>query len=109
MNVGKLFSVSFYTSSPWLIGSGGSGNSLALWDLSNEEAVQKRFADRVDPSHQIQNNDDLDEINEAKEKDFEAMMATNDSIMEKSRQEASALKKGKNKKKNKRKAHKRRG
>jgi periodic tryptophan protein 1 len=44
---GRLYSVSFYPSSPWLLGCGGSGNQLALWDLSTESALQKRFRGRA--------------------------------------------------------------
>jgi periodic tryptophan protein 1 len=44
---GKLYSVSFYPSSPWVLGCGGSGNQLALWDLSSEDAIQKRFQSRM--------------------------------------------------------------
>lgn len=112
MNVGKLFSVSFYPSSPWLLGSGGNGNSLALWDLSNEKEIQQRFADRVDitattaqSEMQSGNLNDTNEI--SKETDFEAIMSANDAVQAKTRQEVSKQK-GKNKKKNKKKTHKRR-
>lgn len=47
MCVGKLYSVGFYPSSPWLLGCGGSGNELALWDLSSEETIQKGFLHRM--------------------------------------------------------------
>jgi periodic tryptophan protein 1 len=43
---GKLYTVSFYPSDPWLLGCGGSGNQLALWDLSEEAAIQNRFGKR---------------------------------------------------------------
>lgn len=107
MNVGKLFSVSFYPSSPWLLGAGGSGNSLALWDLSGEEAIRKRFADRIQGNVFIEGNKEIEGDIEKKEQDFEAMMSSGDAMMEKTRQNAS-LSKGKNKKK-KKKVHKRRG
>jgi periodic tryptophan protein 1 len=44
---GKLYTIQFYPSDPWLLGTGGSGNQLALWDFSNEAEVQKRFAGRL--------------------------------------------------------------
>ncbi|GKY94152.1 hypothetical protein MPSEU_000381300 [Mayamaea pseudoterrestris] len=44
---GKLYTVQFYPSDPWLLGTGGSGNQLALWDFSNESEIQRRFAGRV--------------------------------------------------------------
>jgi periodic tryptophan protein 1 len=47
MCVGKLYSVGFYPSAPWLLGCGGSGNELALWDLSSEESIQKGFQGRM--------------------------------------------------------------
>jgi WD40 repeat protein len=48
MQVGKLYTVSFYPSSPWLLGCGGSENQLALWDMSSEETILRRFANRVE-------------------------------------------------------------
>lgn len=103
MNVGKLFSVSFYPSTPWLLGCGGSGNSLALWDLSSEDAIQKRFADRVHVSDTTAEQNSIDDDG-AKEKDFEAMMSSNRVALEKMK-EVAATNRGKNKKK-KKKVHK---
>lgn len=40
---GKLYTIAFYPSLPWLLGCGGSGNQLALWDIS-EEPFRKRFS-----------------------------------------------------------------
>lgn len=47
MCAGKLYAVGFYPSSPWLLGCGGSGNQLSIWDLSSEEAIQNRFQSRL--------------------------------------------------------------
>jgi periodic tryptophan protein 1 len=47
MCAGKLYTVGFYPSSPWLLGCGGSGNQLSLWDLSSEDSIQKRFNGRL--------------------------------------------------------------
>ena len=47
MGVGKLYTVNFYPSAPWLLGCGGGGKELALWDMSRERAVQNRFAKRA--------------------------------------------------------------
>jgi WD40 repeat protein len=47
MAVGKLYSVSFYPSAPWLLGCGGSSGDLALWDMSQEMAIQSSFGDRL--------------------------------------------------------------
>jgi WD40 repeat protein len=45
MKVGKLYTVSFYPSSPWLLACGGSENELALWDISMETLLRDRFSD----------------------------------------------------------------
>jgi len=96
MSVGKLYSVSCYPSSPWLLACGGSGNELAIWDMEGEDAIRNRFAPLATDSNE-----------EEKQPDFEAIMAAGDSYgatikalegMEKS-------KKKKGKKQNK--AHKR--
>lgn len=43
MSVGKLFTVSFYPSSPFLLATGGDKGLLALWDLHECEGVMRRF------------------------------------------------------------------
>mmetsp|Transcript_7781 Transcript_7781/g.19301 ORF Transcript_7781/g.19301 Transcript_7781/m.19301 type:complete len:537 (+) Transcript_7781:573-2183(+) len=104
MNVGKLYSVSCYPSSPWLLACGGSGNELSIWDMEGEDAIQNRFAVRAQgygkPAAASSNEDDV------KEPDFEAIMAKEDSTA------ASKALKGMNKSKKKKgkkksKAHKR--
>ena len=100
MGVGKLYTVSFYPSSPWLLGCGGGGKEIALWDLSSESALQSRFGGRFGSSS-------TEEIKETqkdapKSEDFEAMMAAGgDSAMDKVRKDARGRprKKGKGKKK----------
>lgn len=54
MCVGKLYSVGFYPSTPWLLACGGSGNELALWDLSEEEMIQEHFRGRPFHNHNSQ-------------------------------------------------------
>jgi len=99
MNVGKLYSVSFYQSSPWLLGCGGSGNQVALWNLASEEVFRKRFGDRINDPGFFQ-----PEVIEEKTEDFEAMMAANDQVTaEAKKEEGGKKKKGKSKK-----AHKKR-
>jgi len=94
MNVGKLYSVAFYQSSPWLIGCGGSGNQVALWNLASEKAFTNRFGDRIGKSG-IQS-----EVHEEKTEDFEAIMAANDqAATDTKNKEGSQKKKGKTKKK----------
>ena len=50
MHVGKLYSVAFYPSAPWLLGCGGSAGELALWDLSSESSLVQRFSNRLSNS-----------------------------------------------------------
>jgi len=68
MKVGKLYTVSFYPSSPWLLGCGGSENQLALWDMSDEAAIQSRFGSRVE-------GDQFASSTNKAETNFEAVMA----------------------------------
>ena len=115
MGVGKLYTVNFYPSSPWLLGTGGAGNQLALWDLSGEAPLRKRFGNRVtadvggttgiDAADQDDGDDNENEG--GKEADFEAMMAAGDAAAEKVREvsKSSSNKKKKGGKKNKKKAH----
>jgi len=111
MGVGKLYTVSFYPSFPWLLGSGGAGNELALWDLRDELSVQARFGSRV------KNNNNLNmecsqtmkataankgmHGTEQKEQNFEAMMATGDAAEEKGRRKNNKRSEGKTLKKEK--------
>jgi periodic tryptophan protein 1 len=99
MQVGKLYTISFYPSSPWLLGCGGSGSELALWEISSEAAVMKRFGDRVKARVAVSKATD-DEPKD--EPDFEAMMATRDAETERKRDDFNNKKpkqKGKGKKK----------
>lgn len=106
MNVGKLYSVSFYSSSPWLLGCGGSGNELALWDMTRETAVRNRFGDRaLGDTPAMVADDEMDN----REQDFEAMMAAKDEKAEEVRKNTEKKKKGKKKGKGKKKAPHRKG
>jgi hypothetical protein len=73
MNVGKLYSISCYPSSPWLLACGGSGSELAIWNMEGEEAIQHRFAPRVSADGVVPSSKNAD-----KEPDFEAIMASGD-------------------------------
>jgi len=109
MGVGKLYTVSFYPSSPWLLGCGGAGNELSLWDLREESAVQNRFKDRLSEATKQQQqqqqqeavNGNINNNNSNKEQNFEAMMAAGDAAAEKARTKASKKKKKGKKKKEK--------
>ena len=73
MNVGRLHSISFYPSSPWLLACGGSGNEIAIWDVEGEDSIQKRFASRTSGDANIS-----PPTNDGEETDFEAIMAAED-------------------------------
>ena len=47
MAVGKLFTLSFYPSSPFLLATGGDKGMMALWNLEEMEAVCDRFRRRM--------------------------------------------------------------
>ena len=104
MNVGKLYSVSCYPSSPWLLACGGSGNELAIWDMEGEDAIRNRFAGRV---HGGEGPAPTNSNEEEKQPDFEAIMAAGDNDMAtiKALEGMNKSKKKKGKKQNK--AHKR--
>jgi WD40 repeat protein len=82
MGVGKLYTMSFYPSSPWLLGCGGSGKELALWDLSSETALQNRFGRRIGGPSTVPLTVEETEKG-SKEKDFKAIMANRDATVEK--------------------------
>ena len=100
MNVGKLYSVNWYPSSPWLMACGGSGHELAIWDMEDEEPIQNRFAARVSGGTATSAPNE-----EGKEADFEAMMAAGDDAATQ-RALDGMNKSKKKKKKGKKKAHK---
>lgn len=103
MCAGKLYTVSFYPSTPWLLGCGGSGNQLSLWDLSCEEAIQKRFAARVNGGIGTLATPTVDE--DDTKGAFGAMMTPKEGAASDTNEAGS---KGNNKKKGKRKAHRKR-
>lgn len=96
MKAGKLYTVGFYPSLPWLMGCGGSGNQLALWDMSCEAAIQNRFGKRMEGWTPPESTE-----GDGKETDFEAAMAKEE---ESSSKKTNKKKKGKGKNK---KAHRR--
>ena len=63
MGVGKLYTVQFYPSAPWLLGCAGGGKELALWDMSSDGRVQKRFGTRVVTEEQRNNNNNNNDDN----------------------------------------------
>jgi periodic tryptophan protein 1 len=75
---GKLYTVAFYPSHPWLLGCGGSGNQLALWDLSEEAPIQERFGGRLEGGASPNTA-------QAGDEDFQAMMEKPPDVSEDSR------------------------
>jgi len=107
MCAGKLYTVGFYPSSPWLLGCAGSGNLLSLWDLSRESTIQNRFRPRMESSDGVlaeaspvdeKTSEDLAAMMEMKDPDDKPTSETSDK-----KQSGSRTKKGKAKAK--RKAH----
>lgn len=99
MQVGKLYSVAFYPSSPWLLGCGGSGGELALWDLSGETPLLERFGSRV--SADVARNQLDEDQAENKAEEFEAIMANAAESQEETQPKNETTKKGKDSKKKK--------
>jgi WD40 repeat protein len=50
MRVGKLYTVNFYPSSPWLLGCAGSAKEIAIWDMTQDNNVQSCFGGRTSTS-----------------------------------------------------------
>ena len=106
MNVGKLYTASFYPSSQWLLACGGSGNELCVWDMEGEDAIQKRFS--AETSAAALADDGMSKDEEKEEPDFEKIMAMEDDKDDTTKSQKSKSKKNKGKKgKGKSKAHKR--
>jgi len=99
MCVGKLYTVSFYSDSPWLLGCGGSGNQLALWDLSSDSSFINRFSSRIEGSTFFQQNNETPPTERGQqEEDFEAKMARDDQATAQARNEVSKTQHAKMKK-----------
>ncbi|KAF0686415.1 Aste57867_21786 [Aphanomyces stellatus] len=47
MQVGELLALQFYKDSPFLLGVGGTGGVLALWDTVENDSVERKFATRA--------------------------------------------------------------
>ena len=72
MKVGKLYSLSFYQSEPWLLTAAGASNEISVWDMMREPMVRNAFAERVVGGAPVEVENDEGTSSEA---DFEAMMA----------------------------------
>jgi WD40 repeat protein len=78
MKVGKLYTVNFYPSSPWLLGCAGGAKEIALWDMTRDDSVQKCFGGRSgnDIGTSVAEQTDRD-LPEKQQEAFDAMMTTN--------------------------------
>lgn len=99
MKVGKLYSVSFYPSAPWLLTAAGASKELSVWDLTREQTITNAFGNRN--TSDSQNDENVEPI---QDKDFEAMMAAEKKEVEKTA--SISRMKGKKKKKGKKKVYK---
>jgi len=106
MNVGKLYAINFYPSSPWLLGTAGNGKELALWDMTRDNSIQKRFGGRVATTTTTTSEKPVEEtVDDASKKEaFEAMMSGETSAKPVELESKSKLKK-KKKGSKKKKAH----
>jgi periodic tryptophan protein 1 len=54
MNMGEIFTLSYYQDIPWVLAAGGSKGELAIWDTEESEQISKHFSPFLDKS-KIQN------------------------------------------------------
>ena len=102
MKVGKLYSLSFYQSEPWLLTAAGASNDISVWDLTREAMIRNAFAERfVGGAATLED----EEEKLTKDADFEAMMAVQEESTQQNTKIKSATKKNK-KKKTKKKVYK---
>ncbi|VEU39745.1 unnamed protein product [Pseudo-nitzschia multistriata] len=101
MKVGKLFTLKFYPSLPWLMGCAGGSKEMAIWDMSQDDTIQKCFGDRIDHSSLVQTDErDRKPQNEIS---FDSLM--NSTSVEKTNGKSKGKSSISNKKKKKKKAH----
>jgi periodic tryptophan protein 1 len=50
MNMGELFSLSFYKDIPWVLAAGGSKGEVGVWDSEESETLANHFRTSLDPS-----------------------------------------------------------
>lgn len=61
MNMGELFSLSFYKDIPWVLAAGGSKGEIAVWDTEENETISKHFTPFLDKSRVPEDMDEDDE------------------------------------------------
>jgi len=109
MKVGKLFTLNFYPSSPWLLGCGGGAKEIAIWDMTRDDTIQKCFSGRSITSSEESKVDTRDETPEKTPENetgkiLDSIM-TSDSHTEKPINDTGMKKSPSSKKKKKKKAH----
>jgi len=102
MKVGKLFTLNFYPSSPWLLGCAGNGKEIAIWDMTEDAAVQKSFGGRalVDTTNTTASESETPQKEETKTI-FDEVMESNSKSKDVSVEKKTSTSKKKKKKKKK--------
>lgn len=101
MKVGKLFTLNFYPSSPWLMGCAGGSKEIALWDMTEDDTIQKCFGDRIDHSSLTKKDDS----EKAEENEISLDSIMNSNAVEKATEKGKEKPSISSKKKRKTKAH----
>jgi WD40 repeat protein len=78
MRVGKLYTVNFYPSSPWLLGCAGSSKEIALWDMTRDDNVQRCFGGR--DSNVGESSTPVSQSGKEKQKAFDTMMTSSSQV-----------------------------
>jgi len=81
MKVGKLFTLNFYPSSPWLLGCGGGAKEIALWDMTQDNTIQKTFGGRtkIPTKNDVKDDETREKEENEKKQIFDSMMKSDDS------------------------------
>jgi len=96
MKVGKLFTLNFYPSSPWLLGCAGGGKEIAIWDMREDTTVQKCFGGRATANSAPTSESSPQK--ESTESIIDSVMASDTTAAEKKTSSANKKKKKKKKK-----------
>ena len=67
MNMGELFSLSYYQDIPWVLAAGGSKGELAVWDTEENDKVKEYFTPFLDKRFARQSAEEQDEEEEEKQ------------------------------------------
>ena len=82
MKVGKLFTLSFYPSSPWLLGCAGGAKEIAIWDMTQDDTIQKCFGGRTKNYASLEETNKNDEETLKNGNIFDSMMTSNSNTAE---------------------------